>query len=143
MKYAQLLYMSQLKGKDESTLPLILASARRYNAVNGITGMLLYFNGIFLQVLEGPQAEVRSTFDRILQDPRHFGVFKMDEIGVDQRCFSDWSMGFQSLASADLDHNPDLASLFRASTTEIARRATTGTAQKVLQLFNSGAFALG
>jgi hypothetical protein len=134
--------MSVLTDKDESVLLAVLESARRHNRVNDITGMLLYFDGSFLQVLEGPQAQVSHTFGRILGDARHLGVFKMDEIGVGQRHFSDWTMGFQALASSDLDSSPELASLFQASDVEIVRRSSTGTAQKVLQLFNSGAFRL-
>jgi hypothetical protein len=134
--------MSTLRGTDESVLPLILESARFHNAIDGITGMLLYFDGRFLQVLEGPQAVVRSTFERIVKDPRHFGAFKMDEIGVSERHFCEWTMGFQSLASTDLDKNPYLASLFKADDIEISRRARIGTALKVLQLFNAGAFTL-
>lgn len=72
----------------------LLVLSRRNNVAAGITGMLLYRQGNFIQVLEGGEAEVRDRFARICRDPRHRGVFVIDEGFADARCFPDWSMGF-------------------------------------------------
>jgi hypothetical protein len=142
MNPIQLLYTSSLKGKDESVLQPILESARRHNAVTGITGMLLYCEGSFLQVLEGPQTVVHATYERIRVDPRHCSIFKIDQIAVDKRHFSEWTMGFAPLALSDLRTFPELASAFKASDQEVASRVNSGTARKVLQLYLGGAFRL-
>ena len=49
----------------------ILATARRRNASDGITGGLMFSKGCFAQVLEGPMGAVTETFERIQQDERH------------------------------------------------------------------------
>jgi hypothetical protein len=53
MPLIQLIYISQLVGEDETSLGPILSASVRRNTASGITGMLLYANGRFLQVLEG------------------------------------------------------------------------------------------
>ena len=62
----QLIYLSDLAGRDESVLADILASAVRHNTASGITGMLLYAGGNFLQVIEGEEDAVHETYKRII-----------------------------------------------------------------------------
>ena len=142
MDLIHLLYVSLLRDGDESVLPAILESARRHNARQGITGMLLYRNGHFLQVLEGPSAAVQETYGRILQDERHRYVCKLDELRVERRAFGQWTMGFQALDGRELARHPDVAILFESTAEEIAQRVHRGTARAVLQAFHSGALAL-
>ena len=142
MDLIHLLYVSLLRDGDESVLPAILESARRHNARQGITGMLLYRNGHFLQVLEGDAAPVHETFSRILLDERHRYVCKLDELRVEHRCFGQWTMGFQALQGLELSRHPDIAILFESTPDEIAQRVHRGTARAVLQAFHSGALSL-
>ncbi|MFZ5724358.1 MAG: BLUF domain-containing protein [Pseudomonadota bacterium] len=79
-------------------LDALLARSRANNTRDGITGMLLYRDGDFLQVLEGPADAVRTTYRRISADPRHSRVLLIDESEIEQRAFGDWSMGFRRLA---------------------------------------------
>jgi hypothetical protein len=79
----------------------LLASSRAHNERDGITGMLLYKNGNFMQVLEGEEAAVRALHARITADRRHHGVVTIDSGHTEHRQFKDWSMGF-----VDLDANP-------------------------------------
>ena len=85
---------------DAAALVDLLAHARARNAANDVTGMLLYAEGSFAQSLEGPEEAVRATFDRILVDPRHRGVYVALEEHVEDRSFPDWSMSFRDLNSA-------------------------------------------
>lgn len=85
----------------QADLDDLLRTSRRNNARSGVTGMLLFRDGDFLQVLEGEEAPVRETFDRIEQDPRHDGVRVIDESSVAQREFNDWAMGFRRLGDDD------------------------------------------
>ncbi|MBA3273301.1 MAG: BLUF domain-containing protein [Chthoniobacterales bacterium] len=74
MKPFFLVYAS-IANEDFSPEQLIdlLATSRRNNDASGITGMLLYKDRRFLQVLEGSEAAVRATYARIKRDPRHRG----------------------------------------------------------------------
>ena len=82
-------------------LVALLAQSREANQARGITGMLLYRDGNILQCLEGPEAEVRAAYDAISRDPRHRGVLVLVEEEVEQRSFSDWSMGFKDLSGSE------------------------------------------
>ena len=72
----------------------ILAVSRRNNARDGITGALLYGEGCFAQVLEGPPAAVERTFERIRYDFRHADVLVLARGAVQARLFEDWSMAY-------------------------------------------------
>ncbi|MCD6059825.1 MAG: hypothetical protein K0S16_136 [Moraxellaceae bacterium] len=78
-------------------LDALLAQSRRNNLRAGITGMLIYRDGDFLQFLEGPEDAVRATWWRIARDPRHGGAMVLDESKVEERSFGNWSMGFRRL----------------------------------------------
>jgi len=72
----------------------LLVHARRNNAAAGITGLMLYHDGGFFQVLEGPRAPVEKLFATIRTDPRHQGVIPLWQGVVGARLFGDWRMGF-------------------------------------------------
>lgn len=72
----------------------ILAVSRANNARDGVTGGLLFNQGCFAQVLEGPLDAVEAAFERIQCDPRHGEVIVLQSGPVAQRDFPDWSMAF-------------------------------------------------
>ena len=78
----------------DDDLVLILRASRRNNPAVGVTGALLYADGNFMQVLEGPPNAVESVYRRVSQDPRHRGVLTLYDAQADERLFPDWSMGF-------------------------------------------------
>lgn len=67
------------------------------NREQGITGMLLYKDGCFIQALEGRASAVHETLARIRQDRRHQGVVVFHEEALVERQFPGWWMGFQDL----------------------------------------------
>lgn len=73
----------------------ILTKSRENNQTNGLTGALLYRSGRFVQILEGPDAEVERWFDIIEADPRHHSVQKISEKTILYRQFPQWTMGFR------------------------------------------------
>lgn len=86
----QLLYISTARGRPE--VGDVLATSRRNNGRDDITG-LLYADGVrFLQVLEGPELPVRRAFARIASDPRHRSLVILSERAIDTREFGDWAM---------------------------------------------------
>ncbi|HMI89071.1 MAG TPA: BLUF domain-containing protein [Polyangiaceae bacterium] len=91
----EVIYISAaVKPFSQAELTTLLRKARINNTRLGVTGMLLYDRGSFLQVLEGEIADVRSLYEVISKDPRHERVIKLLETTVPNRSFGDWSMGF-------------------------------------------------
>jgi hypothetical protein len=93
----QLLYASNTsRDVSDAVLDDILASSRRNNAKVGITGLLLYIEGGFMQVLEGESPAVGETFARISKDRRHWNTMVLLDRNA-PRAFGEWSMGFTRL----------------------------------------------
>jgi hypothetical protein len=75
----------------------ILTISRKNIERVGVSGMLLYRGGNFIQVLEGPDAAVGATYSRIEKDPRHDDITLILDEQVDVPRFREWSMGFQNI----------------------------------------------
>jgi hypothetical protein len=80
----------------------LLQEAREFNSQHNITGMLLYKDMSFMQLIEGPKAVVKELFSKIEDDPRHTRVEVLLEDIILERQFSDWYMGFANLKNATL-----------------------------------------
>lgn len=110
-----LVYMSSANGRATAReLDDILAQSRRRNRADAITGLLLYHEGNFMQVLEGPEDPVQACYDRIAADPRHHDVLLLLSEPVAQRCFAGWDMAympFDDLPSAQRHNVIDLQHL--------------------------------
>lgn len=72
----------------------LLEESRAYNEAYGITGLLCYSEGHFVQLLEGTTTEVYRLYARIRQDPRHHEVQTLHESAGPSRFFADWRMAF-------------------------------------------------
>ena len=81
----------------------LLAVARGANAERGVTGLLLYREGCFYQVLEGNEFAVNKTFNDIEQDRRHRDVQVLFKGESESREFPDWQMGFLNLDGIEVD----------------------------------------
>lgn len=68
--------------------------AKANNLKNNITGILIYKNQNFLQVLEGQQGIVDQTFTKIRYDSRHQNIFKVINTSIEERIFEDYNFGF-------------------------------------------------
>ena len=79
----------------------ILAHARCYNKEHNITGMLLFHNDSFLQVLEGKQQDVDELYNKIKHDPRHTCIQNPLTGQTNERTFAAWSMGFTEIENQD------------------------------------------
>ena len=95
----QLIYLSVRRIGQQATifgqdLRDILRTARSFNRGVGIGGALLFNGGLFAQVLEGDQDEVRALMRRIARDVRHSHVTIVEEGWVARRAFPDWTMAF-------------------------------------------------
>lgn len=101
----QLAYISTSRqAVDQALLDDILASSRRNNESCGVTGLLVSGGKRFLQVLEGPDQAVLTTYARIQNDLRHFAFVVLATRPVTERAFGEWSMAYhQGGAAADGD----------------------------------------
>lgn len=98
-----LTYLSLARGPlDQEQLRNLLEVSRTRNLAAGVTGMLLYADEQFIQTLEGERHQVEATMSRIQKDPRHRDVDITLVEDLDERCFPDWSMGFQVLDADDV-----------------------------------------
>lgn len=95
----RLMYASRAAtGIDPEELAAILRQSRVANPNNGITGVLCYSEGIFLQVLEGGRGAVNRLYNRIVADPRHGGAELLLYEEISERRFAGWAMGQVALS---------------------------------------------
>ena len=90
----RLLYVSRALDphvKDETDS--ILESARQHNIANGITGILCYGGGIYLQAIEGGRNQVNELYGHIVRDTRHKDVALLHYAEIKERRFGGWTMG--------------------------------------------------
>lgn len=80
----------------------ILNTSQTNNLRLNITGLLLYHQGSFLQVIEGEKDVVHDLFSKkISLDKRHNGIILLLDGEIKERSFSDWSMGFKQISNHD------------------------------------------
>jgi hypothetical protein len=84
----------------------LLEWSRRENTRIGVTGLLLYHDGNFMQLLEGPEPVVRGLYARIEKDLRHRGCQTLLQTRIKERTFPQWSMGFRNLSSPEVRAMP-------------------------------------
>jgi len=93
MEYFHLIYHSKaIPELTQVDLSEILATARRENLKNRITGFLTYRDHYFLQLLEGNENKVKETLDRIKKDTRHSSVTVIGEYKSTSQLMPDWNM---------------------------------------------------
>ena len=80
----------------------LLLQCRTNNAERGITGMLLYSRGTFLQTIEGDEAVIDPLVEQIWEDDRHQDIRLISRQVVTKRQYSDWSMGFAEITDQSL-----------------------------------------
>lgn len=79
---------------DAKFLSDILEVSVRNNERDGISGVLMYHDKLFFQVLEGEGRLVQQCYERICRDPRHSGISLALDETVEARSFPDWLMGY-------------------------------------------------
>ncbi len=114
----------------------LLAKARDKNAANDVTGMLLYIDGSFFQILEGPEEAVDALAAHIAEDPRHDQMTVIIREPIAKRAFGEWTMGFADVDSTDLGEVDGLNDFFDGQTSLSAMDA--GRAKKLLTAFSKG-----
>jgi hypothetical protein len=101
----QILYSSTFTGHDhQKSIDEILLKSRKNNQVNNLSGILLFRNGDFLQLIEGEKINVYYTLKKIRDDQRHMNMKMLYEGEIQKRIFEGWQMAFKF----EKDKNPEL-----------------------------------
>lgn len=100
MKY--IIYVScetvSFSGED---LKKLLETSRKNNKQLNITGMLLYAEGNFIQVIEGEESAIKALYTKIKMDERHKAFSILLQGNIEKRSFAEWSMGFKIVSKED------------------------------------------
>ena len=88
---------------QESDLRDIIVASEKNNTEDGITGMLIYYDGTFFQMLEGEKDKVIDSYEKIQDDTRHSAVIKLFEGETSKRHFPDWKMALKVVAPKDFE----------------------------------------
>jgi hypothetical protein len=134
----QLAYVSTAtRLMSSEDLAQLLEQSRDFNAANDVTGMLLYKDRSFLQVLEGSEAVLMPLYDRIRRDRRHEKVKTLFMTDVPARDFGEWSMGFKNLDGSDLTALPGYCDFMEDGETARAMFEDLSRAKRLLLLFRA------
>ncbi|WP_139226513.1 BLUF domain-containing protein [Sulfitobacter marinus] len=98
---------------NEAQISDLLKQSKANNARDGLTGLLVYHDRLFFQIIEGDRDKVEACYNRIQKDQRHRKLFLMWEGDSEKRAFDDWKMAYEceathasSLSIQKLKKNP-------------------------------------
>jgi len=121
---------------SDPELTELLAVARAKNGRLGVTGMLLYHQGSFLQALEGDPHVVENLYAHIGKDKRHHRVVALLRREVAARFFDQWEMGFASMKAVPA-HLPGYSDYLRLRGNPVE---SGNAAARLLAAFRDGRF---
>ena len=96
-------------------------TARELNALEGITGLLIFNGTHFLQIIEGAPNAIDDLVERLRRDPRHNGLEIREERMVDSRSFPDWSMELVRVSAGYFEAKDTLSSRLPKETSQEVR----------------------
>ena len=131
-----IIYLSQATNPvSDRQLQEILLQSRRYNSERNITGLLLYGNQHFMQVLEGEQQAIAALYEKIKRDARHGSVVTFANKAIEQRTFAEWSMAFKPASAEQLAYLMDFAPLTPFTAEQLNMTTTDARLLQTLQSF--------
>lgn len=116
MRLKTLTYTSRARlDLNDEDLNAIHQTARHLNALDGVTGLLLYDGSRFLQIIEGAEEAIDNLVDRLRMDSRHSAFEIRDERFVDGRSFPDWSMELLRVSAGYKKAKEEVATILPAA----------------------------
>ena len=107
-----IVYVSFSRNKlSEVELDELLSEIRPKNLTNDVTGLLLYNDEIFIQIIEGTRKVIDNLYENLQNDSRHINIVKILEENICQRSFPNWSMGYQKLSKEESQELPGYTEL--------------------------------
>lgn len=136
MSLMQVIYASTAThpfSKDD--LKELLAISRANNQERKVSGLLLYKDGNFLQVLEGEEDILSQLLRKIDNDPRHFGMMVYSRREIVERDFPDWSMAFRDLDDPNLVSIPGYNEFLNTSLADKQLLANSPRVRNLVSVF--------
>lgn len=132
-----LVYTSVANQKmSDQHLQALLLKARSNNTPLNITGMLLYLDPYFIQILEGTEAVVNERFDVIKKDSRHGKVRLIYKRTLEERAFPNWTMGFNKITDESVKAMEGFYDFWQRQTTELFSDSPSETEKMFIKLLN-------
>jgi hypothetical protein len=119
---------------SDDSLKDLLKNLRLKNQQLNVTGMLLYLDPFFIQILEGEEDVVNALFNAIKQDVRHQRVKVIYKKPIEKRCFPNWTMGFNKISDEDVETIEGFSDFLQHPTSEFFGNSSTET-EKELKKF--------
>ena len=116
---------------EADDLEAIHRTAREENALEGITGLLIFNGTHFLQIIEGAPDAIDDLIERLRRDPRHSGVEVRDEREVEERSFPDWSMELVKVSAGYFEARDEIAGRLPESISEPVKDRVLRMSQKI------------
>ena len=114
----------------------MLSKAKRFNKVNNITGIILYYKHQFIQLIEGDKKSIESLYKDIQADKRHFDVETIISTTSKQSLWTEWSMAFYDFSDTT-DQSDYLRLLLEASFEDINSKQKDSMVLKTLREYTS------
>ncbi len=133
-KLLRLCYFSASRLTSTWDVTCLVEQCRLHNMLSGLTGILLYEDNTFMQILEGEPEVVEAVFRKIQNDPRHRYVTELHTVEADSRLFGEWPMAFMSrkeFSRVGISPNKEMLAALQTS----YREAGNNELQKVLSSF--------
>src|SRR5688572_4107791 len=106
---------------SDEDLAAIQQTARHLNALDGISGLLLFDGSRFLPIVEGAEDAIDTLVERLRMDPRHSAFEVRDERYVDRRSFPDWSMELARVSAGYGNAREEVATILPDNVAEPVR----------------------
>lgn len=127
MDLIALVYVSMAtRALSEEQLNHLLDRARTRNGKEGVTGVLLYSHGNFIQYLEGPAAGIEKVYSVIKTDSQHHGIIELMREAVESREFAHWSMAFRNIRAFGVASPPEIDAIFEEAGSEGRHAGSAG-----------------
>lgn len=120
----------------------LLEAAREFNASHGITGMLLYFDRVFFQVIEGEESVIKALYESIKADPRHQNVGTVVDEPAMERLFPEWSMAYRALDGSVVSSSQQLEQMLAPDIPDDGSADRKGQRTRFLALVSAAANTL-
>ena len=112
-------------------LVAIHETARRLNALDGITGVLVFNGSRFLQMVEGSPEAIDALLERLRADPRHSAIEIRDERTVEARAFPEWSMELVTVSARYLEARDEIGDVLPDSVPAAVRERILAMADRI------------
>jgi len=131
-----IVYVSfSMKELTEDELSQLLTDIRSRNKAQKVTGLLLYNDGSFIQLIEGERTVIHHLFEKIKKDKRHSNLVLLLEESIKKRAFPDWSMGYFPLNKDQRIKIPGYSEFMHSHDSKKIIEATTQDAMRLLNSF--------